>query len=393
MRKAQVSMYIILGIAIVAILFTGYGVLNYSKQQRLAAEIEVNREISIESIAIKDMIDKCVQTVTDSGMKIIGQHGFYLTVPPEFQYDTDTAYWMIDTVNVMPDSFLAVQQDLQTYVDMYLPACVDFESYLQQGWSISRFNPVSNVSIYDEDIGVSVNYTITVEKDTFSKESSNSIYIPLIRFRQMYIQMADFMNNQLLRPDFNFNNPLGGYNQNGYTLNSSKIDGNTLKFTVIDGLGKIIDGEKFTLTFAARFAINSLPRTYPAGTVELYSPDRLAVLIFPDGSPAEITIRQYVTGSVDRKQTPNIKVNQNVVKYIDTSFATGFPIYRFSPCDLDFSSSPAALLVYLNEDQKTIPLDYGLINNEPDGWIPYPHEINQGAGTISAWVYGFKCIN
>ena len=384
-------MFIIIGILILVIVLIGIYLSEISSKGKLQVSTETDTQFTLESQSIKDNIDRCVQITTDKVIRLMAGQGFYLDIPSGgFRYErTNYSYWVKDTVNILPSSLNEMKDEMTDYIENNLDSCINFESFRNNGWSISSFNPDVKFEILNESVKSEVSYTITVKKSNFERDFSNSIYTPNIKFRDLYIKSIDFVNNQLLRPDFYFNNPFEGYNFSGYNFSYIRLDNKTLLFSIVDGSSKLLEGVPFTLKFAASFDTNSVARTYAAGSRFLFSPDRLALLFFAHGSPAPITIRQYEVDSVSRLQTFNTKVNADVTAYSDTSFPTKLPIYRFSPNGLNFSEDPAILIINLNQDQKQIVDDFGLILFYQDaGWLPYAHSFANG--TITTMVFGFR---
>ena len=97
------------------------------------------------------------------------------------------------------------------------------------------------------DIGIDIEYSIVATNEDFSRELKDSFYIPDIRFRDMYNISVDFMNNQLLRSDFNTNDPLNGYDTGNYIFEATKIDNTHVEFSISDPESKLIDGGPFEI--------------------------------------------------------------------------------------------------------------------------------------------------
>ncbi len=393
--KTQVTAFIIVGILIIAIVWGALYISEYFAKKDLEKFAPIGQQLTLESNTIKENIDTCIQSLTDKGMQLMSDQGLYLEIPENYTYN-EHAYWLKNTINIMPSSFEKIDQELAYYINTNLPNCVNLDEFKENGWDISPFVPFTTAQIHKEDVGIEVKYTINVKKQDFEREFSNSIYTPKIRFRQMYGKSVEFINDQLLSPDFDFNNPLEDYNTTGYTINHEKLDDQTLLFSIIDTQSKLLDGKPFTLKFAADFNINNIPRTYDVSDINefrlLFSPDRLAVLILQPGvvsSSDKITIRQYEKDFVTRRNTPIERVNWDVTQTTDITIPTEYPIYQFSPIGTNFSQ-PTLLTIFLNKDQREIPSDYTLWWNGRDGWLPYPHIKNITTGTISAFIYGFS---
>ncbi|TKJ17692.1 hypothetical protein CEE44_04130 [Candidatus Woesearchaeota archaeon B3_Woes] len=393
--KSQVTAFILVGILIIAIVWGSLYISEYFAKKDMEKFAPAGHQLTLESDTIKENIDTCVQSLTDKGMQLMSDQGLHLDIPENHTYN-NYSYWLKNTINIMPSSFEKIEQDLAYYINTNLYNCANLDEFKENGWDISPFNPSTTAKIQEQDIGVEVKYAINVKKQDFEREFSNSIYNPKIRFRQMYSKSVDFMNNQLLKPDFDFNNPLEGYNTTGYTINHEKLDNQTLLFSIIDSQSKILDGKPFTLTFVADFSTNNVIRNYDISNYQdyraVFSPDRLAVLILePETiqSNDTITITQYKTDSVTRENTPAEKIKTTITQTKDIVFNTAYPIYRFGSAETMFSN-PVILRIYLNKDQRHVPDDFSLLYNGKNGWLPYPNEINSSAGYIDSLIYGFS---
>ncbi len=394
--KAQVTAFIIIGILIIAIVWGALYISEYFAKKDLEKFAPVGHQLTLESDTIKENIDTCVQSLTDKGMQLMSDQGLYLEIPENNSYDENHAYWLKNTINIMPSSFEKIDQDLAYYIHNNIQECANLDEFKENGWDISPFVPFTTVKIQKQDIGVEVKYTISVKKEDFEREFSNSIYNPQIRFRQMYGKSVNFINNQLLRPDFDFNNPLKEYDVTDYTIDHEELDNQTLLFSLKDTQSKVLDGRPFTLKFAADFSINNIPRTYDVSnsheTRVLYSPDRLAVLILQPGvvsSSDKLTIEPYERDNVIRKNTPSEKFGTEITKTKDILFNTDYPIYKFSPEGTTFNE-PALFRIYLNKDQREIDDNFTLLYYGKNGWLPYPNVINSSEGILDSLIYGFS---
>lgn len=380
--KAQVTIFIIIGIILVFALLIWFYVSGISSK-RAKEQILTEDDLTMQSQAIKENIDSCVQSLTDKGIQTIGSQGFYLDIPGGgYRYDANSAYWLKNKVNIMPNSLTKIEDDITYYVQSNLASCVAFSKFERGGWEINGFNPVVKAKILPDNVLVEASYTVNIRRDQFEREFSNSIYTPEIKLRSMYIKSADFVNNQLLKFCFNSSKPLDGYDSGSYSIDCQQRETDVLLCSITDPQSKIIDGKPFTLRFAADLKMNHAERIYRRGSRILFSPDRNALLLFAQGSPDTISMTQYKTDSVTRTNTPIGKKNSDIIGYTDQVFITSNPIYRFYPIGLSFDT-PALLTICSSGDD-----DVGLLHNGEDGWIPYPS--TAGQGIIGTVMYGFK---
>src|SRR3989338_10013209 len=124
--KGQVSAFIIIGIIIVALVWTAVWLSGYLQEGTIAGELSPEQEMELQSTRIKQHIDICVATVTDEGIQKIASQGLYLDPAEGTAYNDTAAYWLKDTVNKMPDNLAIASEDLKVYVSQNLPSCVDF---------------------------------------------------------------------------------------------------------------------------------------------------------------------------------------------------------------------------------------------------------------------------
>jgi len=387
-RKAQVTTFIIIGILLVAIVWGAIALNNFFQGREVESQRQIELQLTDRSNQIKDTIDACIEFTTDTTLKELGEKGLYLDIPEGgYEYEENKAYWLKDTINIMPDSFIQITDAIKQRLDRDLPNCVDFSEFTQEGWQITAFSPTSTVQIFEQDIGIDVEYTIVATNEDFSRELKNSFYIPDVRFKDMYNKSVDFMNTQLLRQDFNTNDPLEGYDTGDYIFEATKIDNTHIEFSIVDPESKLIDGGPFEIKFIGSFDTNSLPRIYAAGSQILYSPDRLATLVFGGGSPRTITMGQTNVGSVTRRNMPVGKRGTTVKGVTDHVFPLSGPLYLFEPTGAVFQP-PVPLIINLNGDQRGTPADSTFIWNGPDGWQAWPHDVS--GGNIVTLIPGFS---
>ncbi len=187
--KGQVTLFIILGIVIVASLVLVY----VFRAEVLKSEWEREREkaalVPPQALLVKNHIDSCVKQTGEDAVELIGSQAGYVEIPPDLILRSaanpfsnslilgggaEVPYWFYQNaagnlkqqVPSLRDMKLAIEK----YVDEHVEECIDFDQFGEQGYKINAGRAISEVEIEDENVLVSVNYPIEIEIRDFKFE-------------------------------------------------------------------------------------------------------------------------------------------------------------------------------------------------------------------------------
>ena len=191
-RKAQVTSFIVLGILIVALILLGYafrdtlfgGIRERGIIKGVTLPIEVSR--------LEDFIDVCVDEVTESGARILGQQGGYIVLPdPEivspvnpfsnsleifFGSDTRVAYWFFQEANGVKKSLMPSKEEmedqLRRYVNANLRNCVDV-SNIDADIVFGEVESLVEINENEIDVDVEFQVTINLKDEIFELKDFN----------------------------------------------------------------------------------------------------------------------------------------------------------------------------------------------------------------------------
>ncbi|MEK6907309.1 MAG: hypothetical protein AABW45_02170 [Nanoarchaeota archaeon] len=175
-KKAQVTVYAILGILIVVAVATVFLINNYiikSQFEREAEKIQVVDEFK----PVKDYLDSCIKEIALQGAELMGLQGGYINIPEDnlpvnpaipFSNRLDifgnnalqVPYWFYETANGIQTQQIPtieeMQNQLASYVNLNVDTCLNnFTAF--EGYEISNFeNLNTNVEIRDEKIFVTL---------------------------------------------------------------------------------------------------------------------------------------------------------------------------------------------------------------------------------------------
>lgn len=219
-KKAQVTVFIIIGILLLAGAATFFYIVKKTSQEsKLEAEIQVSEEqVPTQFNPIKKYAEDCAYSVAVDGLKLVGQHGGYISfddndlnkesflITPnptesdavQFSPNSDlkTAYWWYlksandCTANCqfatkrpdLRDTDNSIEKQLERYVDAKYRDCINnFEQFKQQGFVITEQSaPKTNVVIAADDIKVLVEYPINAKlQDSQSEMSKFLVTVPI----------------------------------------------------------------------------------------------------------------------------------------------------------------------------------------------------------------------
>src|SRR3989344_8998203 len=212
-KKSQVTIFIIIGI----LLISAAGFYYYSQTIKNPIEPEVNivqQQVPVAFDPIRQYANDCIYSVASDGVKLIGKQGGYVSLanktlnmasftitqnPTESDAVTFTKnseleipyWWYLKSSNTCngncqfstkrPDlrqSDNSIEKQLERYVDLELKSCLNnFKPFEEQGYKITEGGKVkSDVPIASNDVIVSVDYPLTVEKESF-KADLNQFFV------------------------------------------------------------------------------------------------------------------------------------------------------------------------------------------------------------------------
>ena len=181
--RGQVTMFIILGIFIIAIFIGLFAFKDYflkSEFEREAEKISVSKDIE----PVFDYLKNCIKDVGEDGVKIIASQGGYLDIErPDFSvnplmpfsnsldiFNNDAlkvAYWFYETDNGIQrnniPSLENIEEDISTYIEENINTCL-YNYSVFKGYEVSDFNDLDvRVDIADDKIFVTVNTDMKVD--------------------------------------------------------------------------------------------------------------------------------------------------------------------------------------------------------------------------------------
>jgi len=203
-KKSQITLFIILGIVIVAAAVLTLYIYN---EETIVTELRKIPIIYTKIRPINTYIQNCVDKVGYEGLKKIGLQGGYTDIPAYIRYQ-DTAYWYLEEKNIQP-LLNETRTRLISYVNKNLRQCLDFSQYEQEGFSFVYGNISSDVVMGAEDVTLQVTFPIQIKYQDVEHQYKDFIERYDIRFRKIW-ELASKYENMFFNPNFDHKKPLEG---------------------------------------------------------------------------------------------------------------------------------------------------------------------------------------
>ena len=163
-KKAQISIFVIIGIIILA----GVSASIYFYQQR--STIEQNSPLELSPV--KNYVDQCIDQVAVPGIYLLGLQGGQIFVNREYVNvsSLNVVYGYYKNKNVLVTK-QEMEQQISAYMELQLPVCLDnFESLKEKGLDVTARNITAQTIIADDTIFININYPVTIKQDLQSQK-------------------------------------------------------------------------------------------------------------------------------------------------------------------------------------------------------------------------------
>ena len=124
LKKGQITIFVVLGLALFAIVLFGFYFREQILQAVSRAELAQEADITEEEKAIKAFAESCMETIALTGIKKISANGGYLEPKEHIEY---AGYFIPVYYNLREEKvpqLTDLQKELETYLDKNLPRCL-----------------------------------------------------------------------------------------------------------------------------------------------------------------------------------------------------------------------------------------------------------------------------
>ncbi len=218
MKKGQVTIYIILGIVILAVI----GAIFAFRSQLLSSTFNRQEQnlnlLPIEIRPVKENINSCVYETAKEGIILIGQQGGYYKIPKddlprsiinpysnslELFKENEVAYWYymesngIEKLNV--PSKEDIEKEIGSYVNDNLQDCLEnLTNFEDNGYIIKEEGNVdSKVTIGPENVDVDVKYNVDVTYKGVNRKLNEHFAKIDIKLGRIYDSAKDIIDQEM----------------------------------------------------------------------------------------------------------------------------------------------------------------------------------------------------
>lgn len=401
-KRGQITLFLIVGLVLIMTL----GVMIY-------LSLNVNRGVNEDSAdanmaasdldQVKNYVDNCVKQTSLEGLSLIGRQAGYASLPSTIKF-YDTGYWFLDQINIQP-SLDETRRELEKYVNLNLPKCVNSSYLAERGFDIKSGKPNTTAYFNFEDVSIVVKYPIDVTKSSSVRNYEEFSVNLNIHYRKIF-ELASQIINKQLDTAFNFSDPLLAVNKFGFDISYKHPDTETIVYTIRD-YSDDEDARNFAFSFASRFKRSSLTRTLVlqnnSNTIPtvfaniVYSVDRMAELyIMPgvtmskNGSSVDaITVQQFYPKNITRLNVPMHELADDSVTLGEKTWKIRYPVYQFEPTGMRFNT-PQRLVLYWDEARNPHKDKLGIIYDDGTGPRPLQSKVNYEEHYVYTDIPGFS---
>src|SRR3989338_5001942 len=186
MKKAQLSLLIILGVVVLIAFILVFMLVSGSKAQKLP----------FESDSAKGFVESCITQTAEDGITLLGKQGGRIilkdyVLAPNF----GISYAVKANAKTLP-SIPTMEDELSLYIKSNLNFCLeDFDSLKEQGWEVEQDELSVSASINAQDVGIRASYPLvfTLKDQRISLDAfSVSLPIRLNHIHDSANSIADF---------------------------------------------------------------------------------------------------------------------------------------------------------------------------------------------------------
>lgn len=215
-KKAQLTVFIILGIALLLMVALVIFMRMRSTTSPLQLEIAKQEELTGPAKEVKDYVQQCIQEYSLQGIEIIGLQGGYIYLPEGLEKidvesnkrvlhngetikiidgsgKNDIPYWLTeDTVAVPSKRFM--EKQLERYIVSNVPKCADFSVFKARGFSVSTGTISANVSFGQQAV-IDVKWETSVDyngKNYRFQDYNSAVPVNLMLIQKVAMDLSTF---------------------------------------------------------------------------------------------------------------------------------------------------------------------------------------------------------
>lgn len=250
-KKAQITLFVILGIIIIAIIAFALYFKGYISKSAAEKEAAIMTSLPLDVADIREGISECAQSVFEDSLLVIGDFGGYNSAVDDSLEIGPSAitYGYFEGKKMLP-SLEAIKGEIQEYMEFALPDCIDFTQY--EKFEITELEPKAKVEISRDEVEASIEYAVTAKRED-AEFRLDEPYILEVQVRLLEIHEAagkiiSRIDEKPETVDVDYLLDLG------VDVDVMPVDGKTAIYLIKDKESKLLEEESFVFAFASKAA-------------------------------------------------------------------------------------------------------------------------------------------
>ncbi len=246
-KRGQVTIFIILGIIIVAII----SFVIFFSEEILKRPLEPEKITLPPKIQnIQNHVQNCLELTAPTGLYVLGLQGGYI-IPPDNSLETEfskIAYGYFQGKDILVKK-PKMELEVSDYINLFLPLCTDFSEFPEFTIRTKEIN--TETSIFENSVSITVNYPLEIISETETFKLNQPYFSDFnIRLGLIHNTSKQIVANLIKNPD---EIDLTYLLDTGMDIDILPIDENILVYSLTDPNSEV-DNVTYTFMFANKLS-------------------------------------------------------------------------------------------------------------------------------------------
>ncbi len=200
MKKAQMALFIILGIVLIFIVAAAY----------LSVRSFGEKPIIFEKGSIQMYMDGCLKESAEEGIILLGKQGGRIALKDQVKSPSyGISLWLKENKTLSP-SVEGMEQEIGSEIEKNIKACVNgFDDFTSRGWKVEQGEFSAQVMVNRDDVSISAQFPITIirkEESIQIGKLSAQVPVRLSQLHEAASEVAQFSKERNNRIDLTYLN-------------------------------------------------------------------------------------------------------------------------------------------------------------------------------------------
>ncbi|MFC1704954.1 hypothetical protein ACFLZ6_01345 [Nanoarchaeota archaeon] len=305
-NKAQVTLFIIVGLVIVILVGIVYSVTKSAKDAETRAETTKTEEVRFETQPVQVFVENCLDKAIKEGLILLGNQGGRLTkeqggtlsrfrninnvsyaiYPPSPFIEDPYSLGLYGDNNLPPltrEGSQSMQLQLERFVVNEMDKC-NLSTFESQAIKINKGTPIADATLAKDNVDVRLTYQLDVESIATGAKTTLKDFrkSKKVRLGRIYELVSDLITLETTNASFNIASPVNFRDGMSIIVQRDAFENDDT--IIITDPGSLIDGVPYRFKFSR---YNRKPATYPIVPVVSFDEFDDEDLIYPENISTE----------------------------------------------------------------------------------------------------------